>query len=813
MKKLLGSLALILLLLAGNKITSAQETARGYFSVNDCGTIFGPTAYRIVCLQLENSPTRTYGNEYQWTGATPRPGDPANTWIQYNGTGGGGGSGTITGVTAGPGLAGGGVSGVVTLSLAPFVNHSVLIGSGTNLPNTAGPGTSGQCFISNGTGVDPSFQACPGGGGGGGSVTSIGLTMPTGFTVSNSPVTTSGVIGVTTTLNGMLKGTGSGFAVATSGTDYVPAGAITTSSLTMSTARLLGRTTAATGAVQEITVGTGLSLATTTLSIDSTVVTLTGTQTLSSKTLDNTNIATLKASNFTLQDATDTTKQLKLDLSGFTTATTRTWSGPNSSTRLLGDSDFSTSGMMARTGPGVYAGRTLTGGVANEFTITNGNGVSGNPTISLGSLAVKNNQANIYTTGDQNMALATSFTPPSATGAAPTASGSMAYDLTTNRFKGGYFNGSIQTTGIFAFSSEVQPLNSNLTALSGLTGVSQSIPTFTGAGTMQVRPLLSCLDSGGQHMNYDLTNGWVCGTSSASGLSGLTTGNFLLATGATSATTSSNLSESAGVVNAAGGLSIGNIGTNKLTHDVSAVTGAKTATWPNSTGTVGIATAGGGAITDTHIVKFAVSGGVITLVDGGTAGTGTWTDSSTNTGTNKTLRDALAGGTGNAIWTPVRVSWDAGSLTADGSLCADPSKVTINSGPTQYVIICSHNTSATIDGQVTLPITMVAALNTVKLQLTVNDVDSSSQHFSGTFKAQCRNNGTAVNSTWGSTQTVDITMTTAQNNYTGTTAAVTPNGTCSAGATLFWRFTITNSGGTDDNGNARVIGVMMEQQS
>jgi len=40
----------------------------------------------------------------------------------------------------------------------------------------------------------------------------------------------------------------------------VQAGAITTSGLTMATARLLGRTTASTGAIEEITVGSGLSL-------------------------------------------------------------------------------------------------------------------------------------------------------------------------------------------------------------------------------------------------------------------------------------------------------------------------------------------------------------------------------------------------------------------------------------------------------------------------------------------------------------------------------------------------------------------------
>jgi hypothetical protein len=40
----------------------------------------------------------------------------------------------------------------------------------------------------------------------------------------------------------------------------VPVGPVTTSGLTMATSRLLGRTTAATGTVEEITVGTGLSL-------------------------------------------------------------------------------------------------------------------------------------------------------------------------------------------------------------------------------------------------------------------------------------------------------------------------------------------------------------------------------------------------------------------------------------------------------------------------------------------------------------------------------------------------------------------------
>lgn len=64
-----------------------------------------------------------------------------------------------------------------------------------------------------------------------------------------------------TTLTGVLKGNGtSAFTAAVSGTDFVAPGAITGSGLTVATSRLLGRSTASTGAVEEITVGSGLSL-------------------------------------------------------------------------------------------------------------------------------------------------------------------------------------------------------------------------------------------------------------------------------------------------------------------------------------------------------------------------------------------------------------------------------------------------------------------------------------------------------------------------------------------------------------------------
>lgn len=90
-----------------------------------------------------------------------------------------------------------------------------------------------------------------------GSVTSVGLSMPSGFSVANSPITGSGTLAVTTTLNGILKGNGSGFTTATASTDYAPA-------TTGTNAQLLGNN--GTGGFSNVTVGSGLSYSAGTLS-------------------------------------------------------------------------------------------------------------------------------------------------------------------------------------------------------------------------------------------------------------------------------------------------------------------------------------------------------------------------------------------------------------------------------------------------------------------------------------------------------------------------------------------------------------------
>lgn len=54
------------------------------------------------------------------------------------------------------------------------------------------------------------------------------------------------------------------------------------------------------------------------------------------------------------------------------------------SAQLATLASYNTNGLFAQTAAGTYTGRTLTG-TANLITVTNGDGVSGNPTITVGS--------------------------------------------------------------------------------------------------------------------------------------------------------------------------------------------------------------------------------------------------------------------------------------------------------------------------------------------------------------------------------------------------------------------------------------------
>ena len=126
-------------------------------------------------------------------------------------------------------------------------------------------------------------------------------------------------------------------------------------------------------------------------------------------------------------------------------------------------------GIVARTAANTVANRTITG-TGNNISVTNGDGVSGNPTINVGTNVVLEDQANTWTTGAQDMGAATSFKVPTSAGAAPTASGLVAYDSTSDRLEVGvntvnkslaYVEGDNTWTGTQNFSSATLTIPAN----------------------------------------------------------------------------------------------------------------------------------------------------------------------------------------------------------------------------------------------------------------------------------------------------------------------------------------------------------------
>jgi hypothetical protein len=143
-----------------------------------------------------------------------------------------------------------------------FTNGQLLIGNTTGNTLTKATLTAGtNISITNGAGaitINSTDQFV-------GTVTSVSVVSANGLAGTVATDTTTPAITLSTSVTGIVKGNGTALSAAVAGTDYVAPGAITTSGLTMATARLLGRTTASTGAAEEITVGSGLTLSAGTL--------------------------------------------------------------------------------------------------------------------------------------------------------------------------------------------------------------------------------------------------------------------------------------------------------------------------------------------------------------------------------------------------------------------------------------------------------------------------------------------------------------------------------------------------------------------
>jgi hypothetical protein len=220
---------------------------------------------------------------------------------------------SITGVLKGNGAS---VSAATagTDYLAPPSGTSLLKGNSGGALANASAGTDFQAPVSlttNGTSGAATFAAnvlnIPNyaAGAGTGTVTSASVVSANGFAGTVASATTTPAITLTTSISGMLKGSGGALAAATANTDFQSPISLTT----------VGSTGAATfasnvlnipnysvaGTVTSVATGTGLTggpiTGSGTIAIDSTIVTLTGTQTLTNKTV------TALASASTVQDS------------------------------------------------------------------------------------------------------------------------------------------------------------------------------------------------------------------------------------------------------------------------------------------------------------------------------------------------------------------------------------------------------------------------------------------------------------------------------------------------------------------------------
>jgi hypothetical protein len=156
-----------------------------------------------------------------------------------------------------------------------------------------------------------------------------------------------------------------------------------------------------------------------------TLATLAGTESLTNKTLDNSNIVTLRDDRVTLQDNLDTTKQAVFQLSGITTGNTRTLTWPDASTTIVGTDATQTLTNKTITAPtingGTHTAITSLGirstGAAFDLThassevLTAGRTVSWNVADAARSITLAGNlniAANFTTSGANALTLTTS---------------------------------------------------------------------------------------------------------------------------------------------------------------------------------------------------------------------------------------------------------------------------------------------------------------------------------------------------------------------------------------------------------------------
>jgi hypothetical protein len=153
--------------------------------------------------------------------------------------------------------------------------------------------------------------------------------------------------------------------------------------------------------------------------------------------------------------------------------------------------------------------------------------------------------------------------------------------------------------------------------------------------------------------------------------------------------------------------------------------------------------------------------------------------------------------------------WGAGAISADGAQCVAPAEVTINSGPILYTIICKDNDAGILYGSTTMPDGWDGGNPSFFFQAINTAADTGILEFD--FSAMCRGDSDTVDNAWGTEPTpASITFATANDIEHSAANTLTPDGTCAAGDTLFWRASLDATATTTAVATAHIVGVKME---
>lgn len=153
--------------------------------------------------------------------------------------------------------------------------------------------------------------------------------------------------------------------------------------------------------------------------------------------------------------------------------------------------------------------------------------------------------------------------------------------------------------------------------------------------------------------------------------------------------------------------------------------------------------------------------------------------------------------------------WDAGGMTPDGTQCADAARVTINSGPVQYTVICADNDASTLYGHIVMPDSWDGGTVTFEHEYLQTAADTGV--LNGDISCQCRGAGETPSSTWGTEVAIDDAAVTGSNAVDHTTsAAATCAGTCAGGDSLWWRYQVDATGTTTAVATLHNLGMKME---